>query len=133
MIPILNLVSIMTKQRRLLHEILFTPPSHMTAEEVYQEAKKVCPGISLGTVYRNLKLMTEEGEIKRIPIVDGPDRYDRTVAPHDHLLCKVCQKILDLPPLDLKTELFEKIGVEIDSYELTIWYVCPACRNSGRE
>lgn len=105
----------------------------MTAEEIYREAKKVCPGISLGTVYRNLKLMTEEGEIKRIPVVDGPDRYDRTVAPHDHLLCKVCQRICDLPSFDLKKELFLKVGVEVDSYELTVRYVCPACRASGRE
>lgn len=60
------------------------------------------PKLSLGTVYRNLKLLSEAGEIQRLSCGDGIDRFDATVAPHCHFLCDKCGSVqdVDMPPLD---------------------------------
>ncbi len=120
----------MTRQRRLIEEILSSSQGHLTADEIFLEAKKRSSTIAFGTVYRNLKQMSESGVIRRVPMPDGPDFYDRRVCPHEHLFCRSCRKLTDLPPCDLREYLKEKTGLEIDSYVLTLRYVCPACRKA---
>ncbi len=70
---------------------------HPTAETLYHLAKKELPRISMGTVYRNLSDMSARGEVLRIPVTDGPDRFDRDLSRHDHAICRVCGRLFDLP------------------------------------
>ena len=70
---------------------------HPTADEVYQAMRKVCPSISMGTVYRNLNQMEESGEIKRLSFTDGPDHYDYNTSTHYHYICRKCGRIYDMP------------------------------------
>lgn len=123
----------MTTQRRLIHEIICCSKEHLTADEIFCEAKKRCPSIAFGTVYRNLKFLTESGQIRRIPMPDGPDFYDRSMSPHEHLFCFVCKKLTDIPSCGLQEHIREKIGLDIDSYVLTVRYVCPSCRNAANQ
>ena len=73
-----------------------------TADTVYMHVKKEFPNISLGTVYRNLNLLTDIGEAIKISTPDGGDRFDGTVQPHNHFLCTKCGRFLDLE-LDMKS------------------------------
>ena len=75
---------------------------HPTADTVYMHVKKEFPNISLGTVYRNLNLLTDIGEAIKISTPDGGDRFDGTVQPHNHFLCTKCGRFLDLE-LDMKS------------------------------
>lgn len=120
----------MTRQRQLIHEIICSSMEHLTAEEIYFEAKKRLPKIAVGTVYRNLKQMEEEDEIRKISIPGGPDRYDRSVIPHEHIRCSVCGHLKDLPDLDMQSYLSEKLGEKVHSYRLDITYICTKCKNS---
>ena len=86
----------MTRQRRIIHDYLLSTKSHPTAEEIYMNVKKNMPSIAVGTVYRNLSLMTDAGEVRRITVPEHPDRYDGDVSPHDHLLCMKCKKLFDI-------------------------------------
>ena len=69
---------------------------HPTAEQVFLEMKKEHPSIAIGTVYKHLNALAEEGLLHRITESGSPDRYDRTER-HDHLICSRCGKIADSP------------------------------------
>ena len=101
---------------------------HPTAEEIYDKAAQECPNLSLGTVYRNLKLMELDGEIGHLEMPDGPDRYDANPTPHGHLLCDSCGDLADLPVVGLIRDIESAIGTEVRGYTLTIRYICPKCR-----
>jgi Fur family peroxide stress response transcriptional regulator len=85
-----------SRQRECIREFLSGRQDHPTAETVYTNVKKEFPNISLGTVYRNLALLTEVGEIQKISTGIGPDRFDWNTAPHYHVLCRGCGSVMDL-------------------------------------
>ena len=85
-----------SRQRECIREFLAGRHDHPTAETVYTSVKKEYPNISLGTVYRNLSLLTEVGEIQKISTGMGPDRFDWNTTPHYHVLCKKCGSVMDL-------------------------------------
>lgn len=118
----------MTKQRSLILEIMRDDPRHMTADEIFTEARERMPRIARGTVYRNLKLMEQDGAIAHIEMAGGPDRYDYNPAPHGHLLCDDCGAIADLPVLGLLREIEATIGTTVRGYTFNIHYICPKCR-----
>ena len=118
----------MTRQRTLILELLHSTSGHLTADEIFALARQRMPSIARGTVYRNLKLMEQDREIARLEMPAGPDRYDRTTAPHGHLYCDGCQKLTDIPVVGLVRELEAAIGTEVRSYQLTVHYLCPDCR-----
>lgn len=73
-----------SRQREAIKKYLMTTKEHPTADIVYLHVKKEFPNISLGTVYRNLNLLTDIGEALKIPAPDGADRFDGNAAPHNH-------------------------------------------------
>lgn len=108
-------------------------PKHLTADEIFAIAREKMPGIARGTVYRNLKLMEQAREIARLEMPDGPDRFDKTSNPHGHLYCDCCGSLQDLPVIGLVREIENAIGTEVRSYQLTIHYICPECREKQAE
>ena len=118
----------MTRQRALILNVLQASHGHLTAEEIFVRARQTMPNIARGTVYRNLKLMEQSGEVGRLEISDGPDLYDRTPTPHGHLLCEGCGDLADLPVMGLVRDIESAIGTEVLGYTLTIRYLCPKCR-----
>ena len=86
----------MTKQKRLVLDIIESSHKHPTAEEVFFEARQQMPNIALGTVYRNLNALVDEGFVRRITLAGTPDRFDKTNCDHDHLVCQKCGKLKDV-------------------------------------
>ena len=121
----------MTKQRKLILDIIMSSTEHMTAEEIYMKAKQIQPSIAIGTVYRNLGLMTKAGEIRRVVMPNVPDKFDKTLLPHEHIICQKCNKISDMLISDLKDYLEEQTGVEILGYDLSLRYICDECKKGG--
>lgn len=118
----------MTRQRALILEIIQNTPHHLTADEIFNQARQSMPRIARGTIYRNLKLMEQDGLLCRLEMPDGPDRFDKSTAPHGHLLCDSCGDLQDIPVIGLMREIEAAIGTEVRSYQLTIHYLCPQCR-----
>ena len=85
-----------SKQRESIKNFLVTRYDHPTAETVYLNIRKEFPNISLGTVYRNLNLLAEIGEIQKLSPGIGPDRFDGNPAPHYHFICRHCGCVMDL-------------------------------------
>ncbi|MFI3238546.1 MAG: transcriptional repressor [Lachnospiraceae bacterium] len=91
-----------SKQRECIKTFLIGREDHPTADTVYMHVREEFPNISLGTVYRNLTLLSEIGEINRLRVGDGVDRYDADTTPHHHVICNTCGcvKDLEIPHLD---------------------------------
>lgn len=86
-----------SKQRTAILTFLKNRCDHPTADTVYQEIRNEIPNISLGTVYRNLSLLAERGEISRLYCNGKSDRFDPIIEPHYHFICKKCGSVQDIP------------------------------------
>lgn len=122
----------MTKQRALILRLIQKSNQHLTADELYRLAQEELPGIALATVYNSLQYLAEQGLIRRLTRTGQRDRYDRSVAPHAHLVCDHCGAVADCPSEGLREVLEQQLGVPVDSYELAIGYRCPVCRGSEK-
>ena len=125
----------MTQQRAVILEELAKVTSHPTADEVYDLVRRRMPKISLGTVYRNLDLLSNSGEILRIHSGGTQRRYDATVATHYHVCCSECGRIddLDMPPLKkLERTARKECGYQISGHWLMFQGVCPACQEAAK-
>jgi len=119
-----------SKQREAIRVFLKDRKDHPSAETVYQELKVTHPNLSLGTVYRNLNLLSEMGEIQKVPGTIGPDRFDGNAAFHVHFFCTHCDKIIDLKTKELETMVAEaqKDFAGKITHSITNYYgICPAC------
>ena len=96
-----------SRQRESIKHYLMTTKEHPTADTVYMHVKKDFPNISLGTVYRNLNLLTDIGEAIKISTPDGADMVDGRIEPHNHFLCTKCGRLLDL---DLDMHSIEEVN-----------------------
>lgn len=104
-----------SRQRECIKHYLAGTAEHPTADTVYMHVKKEFPNISLGTVYRNLNLLTEIGQVTKISAPDGGDRFDGRVEPHNHFLCTECGRLLDLTlDMDSIKKMEEKAGEDFD-------------------
>src|SRR5512143_1581204 len=87
-----------TRQRGVILDILKKSHEHPTAEIIYREARRVLPNISLGTVYRNLNFLRDQGTVLEIrPREGGSSRFDAADSPHAHFHCVHCSALLDIP------------------------------------
>lgn len=85
-----------SRQREAIKEFMMTRKDHPTADVVYMNVRREFPNISLGTVYRNLTLLSDTGELLRLRVGDGVDHFDATTTPHYHFICKDCGTVTDL-------------------------------------
>ena len=122
----------MTKQRRLVYDVVHGSCEHLTAEQVYNLAKEQMPAIVMATVYNNLNALTETGLLRRVSIHGEPDRYDRPEIPHEHLKCDVCGAVHDLWINEMRDRLTDWSGISITDYELNLHYICDKCRSNNK-
>ena len=117
-----------TIQRNLILDIINNSCDHLTAEEVYDIARKSISNISLGTVYRNLNQLTELQKIWKIKTFDGKDHYDKLHIKHNHFICLKCNKIFDI--LEISNIEHKNIpdDFEIVNYDITYSGYCNECK-----
>lgn len=123
----------MTKQRQAILDIIKNSEIHLTAEEIYMEAKKLIPSISLGTVYRNLGVMSDEAEVRKIKAPEGKFIYDKSMKPHGHISCPECGNVIDYNSSDVDEILRRDFGSKLLSYDLIIKCICDECRKKKKE
>lgn len=124
-----------SRQRDLILRILRAARSHPTADWVFDEARKEMPNISLGTVYRNLNLLRDEGKIQELCFGRGVNRYDGDMRDHYHVRCVECGKVEDVPHLSPRAssvEIGRMTGYRILSHRLEFSGVCPECESAHR-
>ena len=122
-----------SRQRESIKSCLMNRCDHPTADALYTTLREQFPNISLGTVYRNLNLLVDLGEIKKIPSGDGIDHFDYDTSPHYHFVCRQCGCIRDLPmPVSetLEQEPAAFADGTIEDHSLIFRGVCSSCREN---
>lgn len=119
-----------SKQRECILKVLESTVTHPNANWIYNNVREEIPNVSLGTVYRNLSRLCDEGMILKIDIGDGVERYDACIKPHYHLSCKRCGRVCDISAeydssVDKMAE--SENHCSIDYHSLIFWGTCPEC------
>lgn len=119
-----------SKQRESLLSVLRNTRQHPTAQEIYEKMRERDPKISLGTVYRNLALLTELGEILRIDTEHDSVHYDGFTHQHYHFVCSDCKSVsdLDMPPLSIEAEVEKQTGCSVSGHSLVFYGKCKNCK-----
>lgn len=119
-----------SRQRESIKSCLMNRHDHPTADALYMSIREEFPNISLGTVYRNLNLMVEMGEIRKLSCGNGPDRFDADTHPHYHFVCRECGEVEDLP-VETSQHLNESVqqycSGQIESHITYFYGVCRHC------
>jgi Fur family ferric uptake transcriptional regulator len=121
-----------TKQRMLILHTLRSFPVHPTAVEIYAKARQAMPSLSLGTVYRNLEMLTRSGEVLCLERAGMSRRFDGNTAAHGHVRCTVCGRVGDVVG-DLPNALLGNVrspGFDILGMEVEFTGLCSECRSN---
>jgi Fur family ferric uptake transcriptional regulator len=125
---------IMTPQRRVILEVVRDLDIHPTADEVYSRVRERIPRISLGTVYRNLEILTQSGMIRKLEVAGAQKRFDGKLGQHYHLRCMRCGRVEDAPGETLSSverHVERESEYEILGHRLEFIGLCPDCKDVG--
>ncbi len=122
-----------TKQRQAVLEVIQKNDKHFTADEVYACIHQKDARVSRGTVYRNLQILTEENQIRRIRMPNMSDRYEWNMKDHDHLLCRECGKLIDVGPIRSGADqMVTKMSDYADIHHVFLFSgICPECQKKA--
>ncbi len=118
-----------TRQRRVVLETVRGTRGHPTAEWIFDRVRQQLPNVSLGTVYRNLNVLKEEGIVMEIRSAGRSTRWDADLSPHGHFVCTACGDIRDvtgLRPHDWQS-LKDLVGCEVTTQRTEFYGLCPPC------
>jgi Fur family peroxide stress response transcriptional regulator len=120
-----------TKQKEVILRVLRNTRAHPTAGQIYDEARKVIPHISKGTVYRNLQVLEEDGAVTGLRFDGTSSRYETKQKNHYHFRCERCGRVNDIDmPVDgnLDHEAERRTGLKISSHQLEFRGLCKDCQ-----
>lgn len=121
-----------SRQRESIKEYLSHTHDHPTADMVYAKIREIYPNISLGTVYRNLNLLVDQGEVIKVTCGDGSDHFDYKSSPHYHLVCQKCGCVqdleLDLSSLDALAA--KNFNGEVTGHNIIFYGICEECKQN---
>lgn len=120
-------------KREAIYSAICSTTTHPDAEWIYNKVRADFPNISLGTVYRNLVMLRNEGKIISLGVVKGCERFDGNVHEHSHFICTECGRIIDVSRnfavhISNLDELVQKeLGVKVESHDLAFYGKCDLC------
>ena len=117
-------------------ELLGQTEIHPTADWLYQELKKEFASLSIGTVYRNLNILVEQGLIQKLPFGSTYDRYEATKDPHYHLVCEECGWVEDfeMPQyVEINDQAQKMSGFNIVRHRIDFFGICERCQSKKEE
>ena len=122
----------LTNQRRIIMEQLRSVTTHPTADEIYGMVREKMPRISLGTVYRNLEVLSSLGLVRKLENAAGQKRFDGDMTPHHHIRCEICGRVGDIFDAPNISGIEQKLGTDfqITGYTLEFTGICPECRKA---
>ncbi len=119
-----------SRQRECILDYLSNTVEHPTANMIYDKVREIIPNISLGTVYRNLATLVDDGDVLKIDAGDNAERYDIRVKAHGHLICNSCGSVSDvfMDYEDRLDEIAREVsGADIITHQLVFEGTCSKC------
>ncbi|MDD5591515.1 MAG: transcriptional repressor [Dehalococcoidales bacterium] len=123
-----------SKQREAILRVLANTSSHPTAEWIHEQVKQEIPNVGLATVYRNLRLLKETGEVSEMLVSNGTAHFDGNTHNHYHFRCNQCGLILDIDePVDetIEEKIASRTGLKVTNHYLEFTGLCLDCQRLG--
>lgn len=120
----------MTRQRKVVYDVIVESRDHPTATEVFLRAKERMQGISLATVYNCLETLNEAGIVKQVHVDRSASRYCPNLRDHAHFYCRECGRVEDIDPVEKGAGLAAwrlREGTRVDDAEVALKGLCPDC------
>lgn len=121
----------LTPQREAVLRVVLDDEGHLTANEIFEAARRAMPTISFATVYNSLRYLRDAGLIGEVTFGNGASRYDRETGRHDHAICSACGKLVDfdlVETVELMRAAARRSRFKPESISLTLVGLCPDCR-----
>lgn len=123
-----------SRQREMILECVNSSMDHPTADTIYARVRAMDPKVSLGTVYRNLNLLSEMGQLRKVAVPGNSERFDHTLEDHAHAVCTQCGAVIDvmtgnLP--ELLQSMSDDSGYSISRREVVLVGLCPDCQKAN--
>lgn len=122
-----------SRQRERILQVLRQTDAHPSVDWLYERLKKEFPKLSLGTVYRNLSVLIDQGLVRKIHFGSTFDRFEANPARHYHLICDRCGRIEDIEiPIydDINRKAEARTDFKIDRHMIEFYGICSECRES---
>ena len=116
-----------SSRRDAVYQAVCGVKCHPDAEWVYAKVRETIPGVSLGTVYRNLRTLSEAGRLATVETESGSLRFDADLSPHAHFVCRECGSVSDLFDYGDCAERLEREGYGVDCVKTVVYGTCPNC------
>lgn len=119
-----------TKQRKVILQTVKKLGCHPTAEQIYYAVRKKLPRTSLSTVYRNLGVLVDQGEIVTVKGTGREIHYDHNIMEHNHIQCSICGMVSDvnIDTLDINTLKYDNVSdFIVKGINLSLIGICPEC------
>ena len=120
-------------QRDTILKVVKAAHDHPTADTIYSRVRKEISTVSLGTVYRNLSLLSDMGEITTLETLDRSIHYDGNTDSHSHFICERCSKIIDLGVEHGLPEDISELGLLVSNRKIIYYGLCPGCQQNTAE
>jgi Fur family peroxide stress response transcriptional regulator len=121
-----------TPQRIAICRFALGSRDHPSAQRIYDEVKKIHPTVTLATVYKTLRILTEQGLIQELDLPESQARFDSYVEPHINLVCLQCGRIQDFDD-NAAREIVERVTAKAEftrtGQRIDIYGVCKTCRS----
>jgi len=120
-----------TRQREVILKYLKNIKSHPTADMIYDVVRKEIPNISKGTVYRNLQVLQESGQVTELNIKGTVSRYETKQASHYHFRCEQCGRVFDIDEpvdMDIDERVAKRTGFKVTRHQLEFRGICKDCQ-----
>ena len=124
-----------TAQREAILRAIQAARGPLTIEQIHRRAQGGQPGLGVATVYRTVKLLLESRQLHAVIMPDGERRYEAAdLEHHHHFHCRRCRHVYDLPgcSLSIPSGTILPGGFVVDGHEVTLFGVCPGCKQAGR-
>jgi len=123
-----------SKQRKSILELLKSTKTHPTALWLYDRLRENYPSVSQGTVYRNLSILAEQGQIQVLRSGSTFDRFDADISLHYHVICRSCGRVDDVEmraESDREKAAARASGYLVQSHRLDFFGICPECQGKN--
>lgn len=117
-----------TTQRRAIEQVFRQQARPLGVDEVLAYGRRVVESLNKATVYRNLKILIDNGWLKRFSHPSLGTLYERTGKKHHHHFhCRKCNRAFELPGCALKQDEAAPDGFILEDHEVFLFGVCPSC------
>ncbi|UCG50960.1 MAG: transcriptional repressor [Candidatus Latescibacterota bacterium] len=117
-----------TQQKTVIRHVFEETGRPMSASEVFENSRKILGRIGIATVYRNLRILLDDGWLTVVSLPGEPNRYEKAgKGHHHHFVCHGCQRVFEVAVCASDLRRMTPSGFQMERHEVVLWGRCAEC------